>query len=159
MEIASEPTSAEAPIRSFLFEGSPGEVARIVEDFCRRLFPSLPESYVQDRIGFVVKPELFVSEAKGRLVAFKVGYQNSATTFFSWLGGVDEDFRRLGLASRLAALQHARCRALGISAIETRTRADNPLMLIVNLRSGFQVVGVEADPYGRFVVLQRRSLD
>jgi GNAT superfamily N-acetyltransferase len=159
METVSDQIFPDKSIRCFQFDGAPSEIARVVEEFRRRLFPLLGERYVHDRIDFATNPELFVAESEGRFVAFKIGYQTTATTFFSWLGGVDEDFRRGGLATRLAALQHDRCLELGVRAIETRTRAENRAMLIVNLRAGFQIVGVEADAYGRFVVLQRKDLD
>ena len=140
------------------FAGTREALLDIVETFCRDLFPDLPKSYVASRLEHIASPDLLLAKIEGRPVGFKLGYRLSDKLYFSWLGGVDMHHRRLGIASKLSHLQHACARDFGLDWVETRTRADNNAMLIVNLRSGFQIAGVEADSLGRFVVIQRKKL-
>lgn len=136
----------------------PAELSRIVEEFCARLFPDLPVGYVRDRLPFVAGPELFLATCKERHVGFKLGYRSSREQYVSWLGGVDLDFRRKGIASELAAAQQSCAERHGIKSIETRTRIANSPMISLNLRNGFSVSGLEADAFGRLVLVMRKSL-
>jgi GNAT superfamily N-acetyltransferase len=97
----------------------------------------------------------FVSELKGKknllvLVAFqdsrpcayKIGFEYSSNTFFSWSGGVKPDCRKHGLASALIAKQHQIAKELGYSYVRTHTKNKYRDMLILNIRLGFDVTGV-----------------
>ena len=54
-------------------------------------------------------------------------------------------------------LQHGHARSLGVGRIETRTRTSNNAMIMLNLRHGFEIVELENDAHGRFVVIQRKE--
>jgi GNAT superfamily N-acetyltransferase len=99
--------------------------------------------------------DVFVSELEGKknllvLVAFqdsrpwgyKIGFEYSSNTFFSWSGGVRPDCRRRGLGSTLIAKQHQVAKELGYSYVRTHTKNKYPEMLILNIKSGFEVTGV-----------------
>ncbi len=44
-----------------------------------------------------------VAEVNGELAGFKIGYQSEfPDTFYSWMGGVRLEFRKQGIARRLA---------------------------------------------------------
>jgi hypothetical protein len=45
------------------------------------------------------------------------------------------------MAAQLMAAQHQWVRAAGFSVIETETTPDNAVMLTLNLRSGFTIIG------------------
>ena len=77
----------------------------------------------------------------GALVGFKVGRSNDPRMFESWVGGVHPDARRQGIASQLAAMQEAWCRARGFQFIQTETAHDNQAMLMANLKRGFWIAG------------------
>jgi len=137
-----------------------GEQARgeLLAPLCARVFPEFDAAYL-DRLAHVDDPLLCRALADGVLIGFKLGYRRGATLFYSWLGGVDPDFRRRGIADALGALQHQTVAALGYRNVETRTRAVNAAMLIVNLRAGFVITGYEMDARGFPVVTQRKTLD
>lgn len=141
------------------FDGSRAVLLDLIQELCDRILPHRPAGYLHDRMPLVVDPDLFLAECAGRPIGFKLGYRTSATVYLSWLGGVDEEFRRMGIASRLTECQHAHLSAIGMLAVETRTRSSNSAMLVVNLRAGFEIVGLETDQYGRSLVLQRKTIE
>ena len=124
---------------------------------CARVFPDFDPAYL-DRLKHVDEPLLCRALADGEPVGFKLGYRRGPALFYSWLGGVDPDFRRRGIADALGVLQHDALAARGYGFVETRTRAANAAMLIVNLRAGFRITGYETDAKGFAVVTQRKEL-
>ena len=81
-----------------------------------------------------------------QIVGMKLGYEEKPGYFYSWLGGVLPEFRRLGIASQLMRAQHDWCQGKGYAYIETRTRTNNPGMMILNLKVGFKPEGFVIDP-------------
>ncbi|WP_447724112.1 N-acetyltransferase family protein [Sphingomonas koreensis] len=136
-----------------------GDAARAqpLAPLCARIFPAFELAYL-DRLKHVDAPLLCRALADGELIAFKLGYRRGGALFYSWLGGVDPDFRRRGIADALGTLQHDTLAASGYRFVETRTRAANAAMLIVNLRAGFVITGYETDTKGIPVVTQRKML-
>lgn len=124
---------------------------------CGRVFGAFDPGYL-DRLASVVDPVLVQALHGDAPIGFKLGYRRGATLFYSWLGGVDPDWRRRGIAEQLTIIQHDRLMALGYATVETRTRANNNAMIILNLRSGFEVRGFEIDAAGNPVVTQRKRL-
>ena len=124
---------------------------------CARVFPSFEPPYL-DRLTHVDEPLLCRALVGDELIGFKLGYRRGPTLFYSWLGGVDPDFRRRGIADALSLLQHDTLATRGYRFVETRTRAANAAMLIVNLRAGFMITGYETDAKGFAVVTQRKPL-
>ncbi|HEX7034430.1 MAG TPA: GNAT family N-acetyltransferase [Pseudomonadales bacterium] len=101
-------------------------------------------------------PMLVLASEEGAAVGFKLGYRRSREEFYSWLGGVHPEHRRRGIAEELMRRQHAWCAEAGYREITTETLGDNAPMLILNLRSGFEVVGMRVDERGTKVLLRRR---
>ena len=91
-------------------------------------------------------------------VGFKLGYDREVGVFYSWLGGVRRDHRRRGVAAALMVMQHSDLRRDGYRCVETRARAENSAMIILNLKHGFEITGTEFDALRRFVVWQRKAL-
>ncbi|WP_247236213.1 GNAT family N-acetyltransferase [Telluribacter sp. SYSU D00476] len=79
-----------------------------------------------------------------RLAGFKMGYRRKPGHFYSWLGGVLPDYRKQGIASELMQRQHHWCQQNGYRTIRTQTMNRWRTMLILNLRHGFDVIGVVA---------------
>ena len=81
-------------------------------------------------------------------VAFKVGYDRYHDGgWYSWLGGVDENHRRGGIAAALMDRQEQWVRAAGYSHIVVKTRNRFVGMRVLLARSGYLNVSVEApDP-------------
>ena len=93
-------------------------------------------------------------QTKSRLIAivaykdrkpcgYKIGYEQSAERFYSWIGGVHPDHRSKGLARDLMKRQHDEARAAGYKIVVTHTRNKFKEMLLLNIRTGFSIVGVK----------------
>jgi predicted GNAT superfamily acetyltransferase len=139
-----------------------GDRARDTDElrgFCGVAFESFSPEYLTSRVAHVDAPALITARfADGTLAGFKLGYRRGAQLFYSWLGAVHPDARRRGVAAELMHRQHAWAKAEGYVEIETRTRAANVAMIILNLKSGFRVRGFEIDAQGREIVIQRKPL-
>lgn len=141
------------------FEGPREEAVAIALDLCREVLPRLDPVQIESRASLAHGLSLWTACDRGSVVGFKIGHAGGPGSFFSWLGGVRPEFRRCGVATGLMRLQHGDLRAQGFHFVETRTRPDNPSMIVLNLKHGFRIVGCEIDSLQRHVVLQRNALD
>ena len=73
---------------------------------------------------------------------YKIGYEQSPKKFYSWVGGVTPRFRNQGIAKALMEAQHKLVREKGYQWITTQTKNSFKEMLILNIRSGFEITGV-----------------
>ncbi|MCZ6616956.1 MAG: GNAT family N-acetyltransferase [Gammaproteobacteria bacterium] len=103
-------------------------------------------------------PDVTLLEARrdGKLVGFKIGYAITSTRYYSWLGGVDPDHRRLGIAGELMTRQHDWISRNGYASVETGVQQENLAMTRLNLASGFQVVGIRFKDLGPEITYQKR---
>ncbi|RFS15474.1 GNAT family N-acetyltransferase [Emticicia sp. C21] len=77
-------------------------------------------------------------------VGFKVGYQrDNDGSFYSWMGGVIPDYRKLHIAQKLADTQEAWAVEKGFNAIVFKTRNSLKGMLIFAIKNGFCIEAVE----------------
>ncbi|MCI0184415.1 hypothetical protein MM817_02712 [Acidibacillus sp. S0AB] len=91
------------------------------------------------------------------VVGYKIGYQDRRTRFYSWLGGVNSEYRGQGIASELMRRQHVWCESQGYDVVRTQTKNKWRSMLILNLRHGFDVVGTYTDEKGEpKIILEKR---
>ena len=79
----------------------------------------------------------------GQLIGFKLGYLLDSHTFYSWMGGVKQEFRKQGVAKELALMQLEWAKAQGFSKIRTKSKNQFKPMMIFNLKQGFDIVGTE----------------
>ncbi|MCB0080899.1 MAG: GNAT family N-acetyltransferase [Caldilineaceae bacterium] len=124
----------------------PGTIAEalIVETALPEFSATRAEIDYRQRMGDA--PSLIlVAEVDGVLAGYKVGYAQSNTLFYSWLGGVLPAYRRLGLAQRLLEHQEQWAAQQGYDALEVRSKNKFPGMLILLLKNGYKIVGVEAN--------------
>jgi GNAT superfamily N-acetyltransferase len=84
---------------------------------------------------------ILVAFQDARACAYKIGFEYSSNTFFSW-SGVLPDCRKCGLGSALIANQHQVAKKLGYSYVRTHTKNKYREMLILNIKAGFNVTGV-----------------
>jgi GNAT superfamily N-acetyltransferase len=135
-----------------------GEAAELLSALCEAAFEGFDDSYLRDRLAKMTDPDLWLAEADGAPVGFKLGYRRGARLLYSWLGGVVPEWRGKGVARALMVRQHEHALAQGYSLVETRTRAANNAMLLLNLSCGFHVCGFEVDARGISVVTLRKEL-
>lgn len=96
--------------------------------------------------------------ADGTVVGFKIGYRDSPYDFYSWLGGVDPDFRRRGIADELMVRQHRWAATRDYKTVVTETKNQFKAMIIVNLRHGFDVIGSYTDHKGEPKLILKKWL-
>lgn len=101
---------------------------------------------------------LCIAFVENKAVGFKLGYEKDAWDFYSWLGGVLPDYRGVGLAQELMNTQHRWCEQKGYRTISTKTQNRFQNMLILNLKSGFQIIGTHRseDSDGLKIMLEKR---
>ena len=75
-----------------------------------------------------------------RPIGFKVGYQRE-NDFYSWMGAILPEFRRKGVAKRLAKAQEKWVKELGITSLTFKTRNQHKGMLFFALKNGFDIIG------------------
>ena len=126
---------------------------------CRAVFDDFAAEYLTDRLSHIADPCLVVARFEDRSPAgFKLGYRRGTSLFYSWLGGVHPRGRRQGIARELTMRQHDLVRSQGYEYVETRTRAANAAMLILNIEMGFRICGFESGSGGHDVVTFRKRL-
>ena len=126
-----------------LFEGFPNkEVLARLTRINQEVFNfSETEEHLSSVLRGRGKTLIILAFKEGQVIGFKLGFEESPTTFDSWRGGVIESHRCQGVAQELIRLQHEWCSKSGMCTITTITNHHNIPMLIVNLRNGFQIVG------------------
>lgn len=92
------------------------------------------------------------------IVGFKVGFEKNQTTFYSWLGGVDPGYQRLGVASALMRTMEDWCRLKNYRTLETKTTNENKAMIALNTFSGFDIINIEIDKKGIRKILMSKML-
>lgn len=90
-----------------------------------------------------------------RLIAYKAGFPERPERFYSWIGGVHPDYRRLGLAKKLTESQHAWLLERGFRKVRTLTSNQNIPMIMLNLATGFLVIGCQFNRNGLSVLMER----
>ncbi len=90
------------------------------------------------------------------MVGFKVGYAATARRYYSWLGGVDPDVRRVGIGVALMERQHRWAEEAGFELVETEVAQNNHAMQQLNERSGFVAAGIRFDQEVPRVIYRKR---
>ncbi len=75
---------------------------------------------------------------------FKIGYERN-DQFYSWLGGVNKDFRGRGHAKRLLLEMESYAREIGYERLWMKTRNRFESMLHFALKSGFRIIDLEKE--------------
>lgn len=101
---------------------------------------------------------ILVAKFEGALVGYKVGYQLTEDTFYSWLGGVIPEYRKHGVATLLLNYQEKWARNLGYKEIKVKSMNRFPGMLKLLISNGYEIVGVDkgvCGSAGKIVFLKR----
>ncbi|MBT4035963.1 MAG: GNAT family N-acetyltransferase [Candidatus Marinimicrobia bacterium] len=89
---------------------------------------------------------LLVAYDGDRQIGFKLGYAvEGAQTFFSWLGGVHENYRRQGIAQALLDSQEHHVKAMGIAAIYFTSFDRFPAMIQLGRKNNYILVKTAMD--------------
>lgn len=93
-----------------------------------------------------------------KVIGYKIGYALDDTKFYSWLGGVDTDFREFGIGSTIMEKQHQYLREKGYSVVQTKTMNKWRSMLILNIKNGFDVMNTYKDEKGLHKIILEKNL-
>lgn len=106
------------------------------------------------------KPGLILNVAvdKGKVIGYKIGYKLDNDTFYSWLGGVDKNSRKYGVATKLMENQHLYLKENGYKIVQTKTMNKWRNMLILNIKSGFDVIDTYIDKNGETKIILEKKL-
>ena len=120
-----------------------------------QVFGRVKRDNLEWRLSNMPNPSVHIARASG-LVGFKLGYALKPRLYYSWLGGVDEEHRRQGIALRLTQDQHDWARGNGYREIETGLVSSNIAMLSLNLKVGFQVTGTHTRTSGPRIIMSKQ---
>ena len=106
------------------------------------------------------KPQLLINIAlaEDNVIGYKIGYALDADQYYSWLGGVDPNYRNYGVATHLMEQQQHFLRAKGYKSVQTKTNNKWRSMLILNIKEGFDVIDVRTDDKGEPKILLEKKL-
>lgn len=140
-------------------EGKPEkELLGSIRQLYAALFGQIDEIKFLSRIDQA--KDLFTTMAweNARLAGFKMGYAKDAHTFYSWIGGVHNDFRKQGIAQQLMHQQHIWCGQKGFTTIQTKTMNRWKPMLILNLKNGFDITQTYTDSKGELKIILEKKI-
>lgn len=101
---------------------------------------------------------ILIASVDNQVVGFKVGYEREGN-FYSWMGGILPNFRRLGIAQALADAQEKWAKEKGYPHVSFKTRNSHKSMLLFALKNGFDIIGFEERiPIGEARILLRKKL-
>ncbi|MCM3734401.1 GNAT family N-acetyltransferase [Bacillus cytotoxicus] len=106
------------------------------------------------------KPQLLVITAMDgiKVVGYKIGYAIDNSKFYSWLGGVDADYRKRGVASMLMEKQHQYLKEHDYNIVQTKTMNKWRSMLILNIKNGFDIIDTYTDEKGLHKIILEKDL-
>lgn len=99
-----------------------------------------------------------VALSDSEVIGYKIGYALDEKTFYSWVGGVDANYRNYGIASKLMEKQHEYLKERGYKNVQTKTKNKWRNMLILNIKNGFDVIGTYTDTSGEPKVILEKKL-
>ena len=80
-----------------------------------------------------------VYKHSGQPVAFKLGYEINNTEFYSWLGGVEVQYRALGIAKKLMFKQEEWAHDNGYDIIRVKSMNRYPSMMCMLISNGYYI--------------------
>ena len=86
---------------------------------------------------------LLVAYVEGEVAGYKLGYALDEQTFYSWVGGVAEDFRKLGIAERLLKAQEQWVQQQQYSELTVKTQNRFTAMLAMLVKHRYHIVDIE----------------
>lgn len=91
-------------------------------------------------------PHLVLAALDGeKIVGFKLGYERKKNVFYSWMGGVLPEYRKQGIAWKLAKRQEIWLKENGYTHLWMKTRNQHRNMLHFAIKNGFQLMEVEQE--------------
>ncbi len=122
------------------------------------IFDDAKLDFFIDRITSKTDVIIVLTYFENSPVGFKIGYRYNETTFYSWVGGVLPDFRRKGIAQKLAKKQEELIKGKGYKKLRTKSMNRFKPMLILNIKNGFDIVQVYTNTSGQQKIVFEKDL-
>lgn len=110
---------------------------------------------LNDKLPSKNKVMTLVAYNEGTVVGYKIGYEKSPSTFYSWLGGVAEEYRKHGIAQKLMDRQIEVLKEQGYKSIQTKTFNKWKSMLILNIKNDFKIIDTISERGDLAIILER----
>ena len=124
-------------------EYTPGLIARVLQMELKIFDPPLSEEAVSKELEGRKDILALFASSQGVCCGYKIGFHHSPEIFYSWIGGVAVNHRRRRIATLLMETQHAMVKAMGYKFVRTSTKNKYREMLLLNIKFGFDVTGVQ----------------
>lgn len=140
-------------------EGIPTkEIQKQLLEVYQKIFEDAKPEFFIDRIESKQDLVCVLCYSSTKLIGFKIGYQYKSTTFYSWVGGVQSNYRKQGIGKQLAILQEQLIIQKGYTKLRTKSMNRFKPMMILNLKNGFNIVQVYTNSLGQTKVVFEKDL-
>lgn len=142
-----------------VIEGIPSEQdQQILINLYTDLFEDAETVFFMDRL--ITKEQIcsLIAFQNNKPVGFKIGYRYNETTFYSWVGGVLPEFRRKGIAKKLAQKQELWAKENHFKKLRTKSMNRFKPMMILNLKNGFNIISVYTNDSNQTKVVFEKEL-
>lgn len=154
----SIPRFAEVPLKIETFTEPTEQHTDLIAPLMEKAFGEFQSEWFHSRLKSRSGFHLGVAYVDEKAVGFKMGYKEDKWNFYSWIGAVLPEYRGLGIAKDLMNTQHEWCRKQGYSKIQTKTQNHYKEMLLLNLKSGFEVIGTHTSEKGGIKILLEKNI-
>lgn len=134
-DLPSEPVTID--------EGTLADVAAL-EKTIPEFETAIDEAAMGSRIGDRRHLAL-IARVDGEPAGFKLGYEENAERFYSWVGAVAPAYRGRGIAQQLLAAQESWCRTNGYREVVVKSYNRFRNMVLLLIRSGYDVHGTQTN--------------
>jgi ribosomal protein S18 acetylase RimI-like enzyme len=117
------------------------ELKGTINDILKIAKVSFTGFYDKERIFQRLKGKkywIYVAKDKGKIVGFKIWYEDSPKKIYSWLGAVHPDYRRKGISTKLMKIQFNQAKKLGYQIVEVKTHKGHSEMISLLNKEGFK---------------------
>ena len=124
-------------------EGSLSEAAALEERI-----PEFDSPYGETEITRRVGPRkhlCLLARIDDQPAGYKLGYEETPSRFYSWIGGVVPAHRRRGVAQQLLHAQEAWCRAAGYDEITVKSRNRFRGMVRLLVQNGYDILATQTN--------------
>ena len=91
---------------------------------------------------------IYVAEDKGKIIGFKIWYEDPSIKIYSWLGAVHPNYRRKGIATKLIRIQFDMAKKMGYEIVQVKTHDGHPEMISLLSKEGFAQTKIDQDHWG-----------
>ncbi|MBM7072587.1 GNAT family N-acetyltransferase [Shewanella sp. 202IG2-18] len=103
---------------------------------------------------------LLLAFVEGDIAGYKLGYEIDEKSFYSWVGGVAQDFRKIGVAETLLIAQENWVKEQSYQILKVKTQNRYNGMLSMLIKHQYQILNVnnESQDYSEYKMLLAKSV-